>query len=245
MSEDTEAVEYSKRRNLNRGYMKLILIIEDDPTMLEALKGNFEFVGYRVRTANDGKKGLKAALDFKPDLILLDVMLPEVNGYEICRRLRQSGFAAPIIMLTAKGQESDIVRGLDLGADDYVTKPFSIDVLLARVKARLREHPEEGTGHCAFGDCRLDREAHKLFRAGEEVDLTPKEYRLLAYFVKNAGRALTRDKILDDVWGEDLIVTQRSVNRCINTLRNKIEADPQRPVFIKTIRDVGYRFDVQ
>jgi len=222
-----------------------ILIIEDDPTMLEALEGNFEFVGYRVRTANDGKKGIKAALEHKPDLILLDVMLPEVNGYEICRRLRQEGFATPIIMLTAKSQESDIVRGLDFGADDYVTKPFSIDVLLARVNARLRRRSEPRHGQCEFGECRLDAEAHKLFRGGQEVVLTPKEYRLLAYFVKNAGRALTRDKILDDVWGEDLIVTPRSVDRCINTLRNKIEADPQRPAFIKTIRDVGYRFDVQ
>lgn len=220
-----------------------ILIIEDDATMLRALKDNFEFSGYDVRTADNGKKGLSAALGTKLDLIILDVMLPELNGYDVCRRLRREGLATPIIMLTAKGQEGDVVIGLNVGADDYVTKPFSIDVLLARVNAHLRRRRQQQPRLFKFGDCKLDTASHKLFRQGEEVLLTPKEYRLLEYFLQNAGRALTRDKLLDDVWGKDLIVTQRSVDRCINTLRNKIEPDPLRPQFVQTIRDVGYRFE--
>ncbi len=228
----------------NASMSRSILIIEDDPTMLAALKRNFEFVGYSVATAMDGRKGLAAALNLRPDLILLDVMLPEINGYDVCRRLRKEGFTAPIVLLTAKGNESDIVRGLDLGADDYVPKPFSIDVLLARVNARLRKPRDESVPHFQFGECRLDREAHKFFRNGMEIELTPKEYRLLVYFSENAGRAVTREQILDGVWGEDLIVTDRSVDRCINTLRNKVEPDPQKPTYIKTIREIGYRFEV-
>ncbi len=222
---------------------EIILIIEDDPTMLRVLRDNFEFSGFVVRTASDGKKGLQAALGTKPDLIILDIMLPELSGYDVCRRVRREGVSVPIIMLTAKGQESDVVLGLNVGADDYVTKPFSIDVLLARANAHLRRHRQQQPDLFKFGNCNLDAVSHKLFRKGEEVLLTPKEYRLLEYFLKNAGRALTRDKILDDVWGKDLIVTERSVDRCINTLRNKIEPDPLRPQFVRTIRDVGYRFE--
>lgn len=222
-----------------------ILIIEDDPTMLRVLKDNFEFSGYQVQTATDGKKGLHAAIQSKPDLIILDIMLSEINGYDICRRIRKEGHTMPIIMLTAKGQESDIVLGLNVGADDYVTKPFSIDILLARAHACLRRRAQSEPGAILeFGDCKLDMQAHKLFRDGAEVALTPKEYRVLEYFTQNIGRALTREKILDDVWGQDLIVTERSVDRCINTLRNKIEPEPERPTFIKTIRDVGYRFEL-
>ncbi|MBP8260681.1 MAG: response regulator transcription factor [Verrucomicrobia bacterium] len=221
-----------------------ILIVEDDPTMLRVLKDNFEFSGYGVRTASDGRKGLEAALDSKPDLILLDIMLPEINGFDLCRRLRKEGLETPIIMLTAKNQESDIVLGLNLGADDYVTKPFSIDVLMARANTCLRRHREPPAKTFEFGHCQFDPQSHRLTRKGAEVALTPKEFRVLEYFVRNAGRALTRQKILDGVWGEDLIVTERSVDRCINTLRNKIESDPPRPRFIKTIRDVGYRFEL-
>jgi DNA-binding response OmpR family regulator len=147
-------------------------------------------------------------------------------------------------MLTAKGQEDDIVRGLELGADDYVTKPFSIRELLARVKAFLRRQGPE-TSACEFGDCRLDLTAHKLFKKEKELELTAKEFRLLEFFVKRAGRALTRDSILDAVWGNEVIVTDRSVDRCVTTLRSKIETDPREPVFIQTIRDIGYRFETQ
>lgn len=220
-----------------------ILIIEDDPTLQRVLRDNFEFTGGEVRVAADGAAGLEAAFAFKPDLILLDLMLPRVNGFDVCRRLREQGVATPIIMLTAKSQESDVVHGLNLGADDYVPKPFSMEVLLARANACLRRHRAPPAEEFNFGDCRLDVRAHKLFRRGREVALAPKEFRLLEYFARHAGRAFTRDRLLDEVWGQDLIVTQRSVDRCVNTLRQKVEPDPQHPRFIQTIRDVGYRFE--
>jgi DNA-binding response OmpR family regulator len=220
-----------------------ILVIEDDPTMQRVLKDNFEFTGGEVHAVSDGAKGIQAVFQFKPDLIILDIMLPGINGFDVCRRIRKEGLTTPIIMLTAKTQESDIVLGLNLGADDYVPKPFSVDVLLARANACLRRHRAPQAEVFEFGDCQLDTRSHKLFRNDTELALTPKEFRLLEYFARNTGRALTREKILDEVWGQDLIVTQRSVDRCINTLRNKIEPDPQHPHFIQTIRDVGYRFE--
>ena len=219
-----------------------VMIIEDDPALLRGLKDNFETQGYFVRTANNGQKGLDALMQDPPDLLLLDLMLPKVNGYEICRSIRARKLDFPIIMLTAKGQEEDIVRGLELGADDYVTKPFSIRELLARVKAFLRRQGADSAEY-RFGDCRLDAAAHKLHRAQAAVELTAKEFRLLEFFVKRAGRALTRDSILDAVWGGEVLVTDRSVDRCVTTLRAKIEADPHHPKFIQTIRDIGYRFE--
>jgi DNA-binding response OmpR family regulator len=222
---------------------KKILIVEDDPALLRGLKDNFETQGYQVRTANDGQKALDALAKEPPDLLLLDLMLPKVNGYEICKTVRARQLDLPIIMLTAKGQEDDIVRGLELGADDYVTKPFSIRELLARVKAFLRRQAPADDA-MEFAEFRLDRTAHKLFRHGVEVELTSKEFRLLEFFVQRSGRALTRDGILDAVWGNDVIVTDRSVDRCVTTLRAKIEADPHNPNFIRTIRDIGYRFEM-
>ena len=219
-----------------------VLIIEDDPALLRGLKDNLENQGYEVRIANDGQKGLNTLLKDPPDLLLLDLMLPKVNGYEICREARKRGLKLPIVMLTAKGQEDDIVQGLDLGADDYVTKPFSIRELLARVKAFLRRQPADGPIY-QFGPCRLDLDAHKLFRNGVEVELTGKEFHLLEFFLQKKGRALTRDTILSGVWGDEVIVTDRSVDRCVTTLRGKIESDPHHPVFIQTIRDIGYRFE--
>ena len=219
-----------------------ILIIEDDPALLRGLKDNFEAQGYQVRLANNGQKGLDTLLADPPDLVLLDLMLPKVNGYEICRAARARQLEMPIIMLTAKGQEEDIVRGLELGADDYVTKPFSIRELLARVKAFLRRQGPAPAEY-DFGPFHLDSGAHKLFRDGKEIELTAKEFRLLEFFVKRAGRALTRDGILDAVWGQEVVVTDRSVDRCVTTLRAKIEADPHRPIYIQTIRDIGYRFE--
>ncbi len=221
---------------------RTILIIEDDPVLLRGLKDNFEAQGYLVRAARDGQKGLDALLTAPPDLLLLDLMLPKVNGYEICQTARARQLDMPIIMLTAKGQEDDIVRGLELGADDYVTKPFSIRELIARVKAFLRRQGPDSAGY-EFGDCRLDLTAHKLFRKGKEVELTAKEFRLLEFFVKRAGRALTRDSILEAVWGDEVIVTDRSVDRCVTTLRGKLEPDSRNPRFIHTIRDIGYRFE--
>ena len=221
-----------------------VLIIEDDPTLLRGLKDNFQSRGFNVRTATDGRQGLDAALADPPQLILLDIMLPKVNGYEVCRAIRERELEMPIIMLTAKGQEEDIVRGLELGADDYVTKPFSIRELLARAGAFLRRRSAETSDVHGFGDCRLDLASHKLFKADVEVTLTTKEFRMLEYFVTRPGRALTRRDILDAVWGSSVIVTTRSVDRCVTTLRAKIEADPGRPVFIRTIRDIGYRFEI-
>jgi DNA-binding response OmpR family regulator len=223
--------------------MQTVLIIEDDPTMLTGLKDNFEFKGYKVVTASDGDKGLKAALSVKPDLILLDIMLPKINGYELCRLVREAKLDTPIIMLTAKGEESDIVLGLNLGADDYVTKPFSIRELLARAAAFLRRAKKEEEDTYEFGGLRLDIPARRLTHKGKEVELSPKEFDLLEFFAKKQGRALTRDEILNAVWGYDCVVTSRSIDRFVTTLRNKIEPDPARPIFIHTIRQIGYRFD--
>jgi DNA-binding response OmpR family regulator len=221
-----------------------ILIVEDDPVMLRGLRDNFEFEGYRVQTAADGETGLKAALVLRPDLIVLDLMLPKVNGYEICRFLREEKLEMPIIMLTAKGQESDVVLGLKLGADDYVTKPFSIKELLARVDAFLRRRRRDANTAVTFGDCRFDSAARMLVRAGKTVPLSPKEFELLAFLVANAERPLSRERIMTTVWGYDCLVTLRSIDRFINALRHKIEADPAHPRFITTVREFGYKFEL-
>jgi DNA-binding response OmpR family regulator len=219
-----------------------ILIVEDDAALLRGLKDNFEAQNYRVETARDGQSGLSVALARPPDLMLLDIMLPKMNGYEICRAIRARKLEMPIIMLTAKGQEEDIIRGLELGADDYVTKPFSIRQLLARARAFLRRLNGCGPAF-SFGACKLDLAAHKLFRQEVEVALTTKEFQLLKFLVSRSGRALTRDQILDAVWGNEIIVNDRSVDRCVTTLRAKIEIDPHRPAHIQTIRHIGYRFE--
>jgi len=220
-----------------------ILIVEDEPALLRGLTDTFAGKGCEVLRAVDGEAGLQLALTAEPDLILLDIMLPKVNGYELCRAVRERGIETPIIMLTAKGQEEDIVLGLNLGADDYVTKPFNIRELVARVNAFLRRRKCAKTESCHFGDYELSLTAHKLFRRGVEVELTAKEFRLLEYFATRPGCALARDTILDAVWGNSVTVTQRSVDRCVTTLRSKIEPDPHKPVFIQTIRDIGYRFE--
>jgi two-component system alkaline phosphatase synthesis response regulator PhoP len=220
-----------------------VLIVEDEASMLRGLTDNFVMAGYRVETATDGELGLDAALNAKPDLIILDIMLPKINGYEICRSIRAAELDMPIIMLTAKDQESDIILGLNLGADDYVTKPFSIKELLARANRFLRRRSREEGEWCRFGSFTLNQDAKQLLEDEKEVALTPKELGLLVYFLKNEGRALTRDQILNAVWGYDIIVTQRSVDRCINSLRNKIEANPRRPRYIRTAREIGYRFE--
>jgi len=220
-----------------------ILIIEDDPTILRVVKDNCAAKGHSVLTARNGEDGLDAALNSRPDLILLDIMLPKMNGYEICRAVRAEKLDVPILMLTAKGQEEDIVRGLELGADDYITKPFSVRELMARVQAFLRRHRGGTTQSYEFGDCLLDTASHRLLKAGAEVPLTTKEYRLLEFFLQRPGRALTRDSIMNSVWGNTIMVTSRSVDRCVTTLRSKIEPDPHHPTFIHTIRDVGYRFE--
>ena len=221
-----------------------VLIIEDDPTLSRGLADNFRAQGYQVEVARDGQTGLAEALRQSPDLILLDIMLPKLNGYELCRQVRVRNAEVPIVMLTAKGQEEDIVQGLELGADDYVTKPFGIRELLARAKALLRRRSTDDETIYRIGDAEFDLTSHKLTRAGREIPLTAKEYRMLQYFVLRPNRALTRGDIIDNVWGRSIIVTSRSVDRCIATLRSKIEPDPHHPRFIRTIRDIGYRFEL-
>ena len=220
-----------------------ILIVEDDSVLLRGLKDNFSSRGCVVDTAADGEMGLESALSGNHDLVLLDIMLPKVNGYEICRAMRERRIETPVIMLTAKGQEEDIILGLNLGADDYVTKPFRIRELLARANSMLRRKGMKTEEVCRFGEFEMDPAAHKLFCGGHEVELTAKEFRLLEYFVTRRGRALARNDILDAVWGSSVMVTERSVDRCVTTLRAKIEKDPRRPRFIHTIRDIGYRFE--
>jgi len=220
-----------------------ILIVEDEPALLRGLKDAFAAKGYEVLTAQDGQAGLDLALSTNPDLILLDIMLPRVNGYEICRAARAHGLETPILMLTAKGQEEDIILGLNLGADDYITKPFRIGELMARVRAFLRRSKAQPGAILRFGEYELDRAAHKLLRNGSEVEMTAKEFELLAYLAERQGRALARNDILNAVWGHSVMVTPRSIDRCVATLRAKIESDPRCPKYIQTIRDIGYRFE--
>lgn len=223
--------------------MPKILIVEDDAALLRGLRDNFISEGFETLTASDGDQGLDLLLEKGPDIALLDVMLPGASGFEICAAARREGCDMPIIFLTAKGQEGDIVRGLELGADDYVTKPFSIRELIARVKAFLRRHRSIDEWFMEFGEFQLDRRSCRLLKGPEEIKLARKEYLLLEYFLLNEGKALTRQNIMNNVWGSSVLVTQRSVDRCVTTLRSKIEADPKEPERIRTIRDVGYRFE--
>jgi DNA-binding response OmpR family regulator len=220
-----------------------VLIVEDEPVLVRALTDALAAKGCDVMSALDGERGLELALEKKPQLILLDIMLPRVNGFEICRAIRARGHDMPILMLTAKGHEEDVILGLNLGADDYITKPFRIGELVARVNAFLRRTTARHDTVCRFGPYELNRSAHKLFKDGREVELTSKEFNLLEFFVTRPGRALTRDDILNHVWGQSVVVTPRSIDRCVATLRSKIETDSSQPTFVHTIRDVGYRFE--
>jgi len=220
-----------------------ILIVEDEPALMRGLKDSFSAKGYEVLAATDGAKGMELALSAFPDLILLDIMLPRMNGFEICRAIRERNSEMPILIVTAKGQEEDVILGLNLGADDYIVKPFRLGELHARVNALLRRSKPKQDAPCRFGEFELDLTGRRLYRDGHEVELTAKEFKLLAHFASRPGRALSRDGILDAVWGYSVIVTPRSIDRCVATLRAKIEADPHRPVFIQTIRDIGYRFE--
>jgi DNA-binding response OmpR family regulator len=229
--------------NGDAGHRTRVLVIEDEPALQRGLRDVFASNGYEVISATDGRAGLDAALTGEPDLILLDVMLPQVNGYEICQTVRDRGIDVPILMLTAKGQEADIILGLNVGADDYITKPFRIGELLARVQRFLRRRQATGGSTHRFGDCEVDLKAQTVTRSGTRVALTTKEFRLLAYFLARPGCALARDTILDAVWGTSVFVLPRSIDRCVTTLRAKVEPDPRQPRYIQTIRDIGYRFE--
>ena len=219
-----------------------ILLIEDEPALARGLADALRTNGFEVTVATDGASGLDAALAGQADLILLDVMLPAVNGYEICRSVRSQGIDVPIVMLTARGQEQDVILGLNLGADDYVTKPFRTGELIARARAFLRRR-ETPPVSIRFGECEIDMVGQRVLRGGEEVELTAKERALLLYFAARPWCALSRDAILDAVWGNAVFVTGRSVDRCVATLRSKVEPIPHRPAHIRTIRDIGYRFE--
>jgi DNA-binding response OmpR family regulator len=219
-----------------------VLIVEDDLALARGLSDVLRVHGFDVQTAHDGRSGLDAALSGEADLILLDVMLPKINGYEICRLVRAQGLDVPILMVTAKGQEQDVVLGLNLGADDYVIKPFKVAELVARVRAFLRRRGADRTV-TRFGGFELDPRARTLSRDGKALELTAKEFKLLAYFASRPGCALARDTILNAVWGSAIFVTPRSIDRCIATLRAKVEPDAHHPTYIQTIRDIGYRFD--
>jgi DNA-binding response OmpR family regulator len=219
-----------------------ILLIEDEPALARGLSDTLRANGFNVTVFADGALGLDAAVGGTADLILLDVMLPKVNGYEICRTVRGQGLEIPILMLTAKGQEQDVVLGLNLGADDYIVKPFRVGELVARVRAFLRRS-QPSPAVVRFGDCTIDLCGRRVSRAGKAVDLTARESALLLFFASRPGRALPRDVILNAVWGHAVFVTPRSIDRCVTTLRAKVEPNPHRPAYIQTIRDIGYRFE--
>ncbi len=221
-----------------------VLVVEDEDNLLEALRYNLSREGYDVLTATDGEYGLARARSRAPDLIILDIMLPSLNGLEVCRIIRRES-DVPVLMLTAKGEEADRVVGLELGADDYVVKPFSMRELLARVRALLRRpraaHAQQKESINA-GGLEIDLVGHSVTVLGKPVDLAPREFELLALFAKNEGRALTRDQILDGIWGHDYVGDSRTVDVHVRGLRKKIEADPNSPRLIVTLRGVGYRF---
>lgn len=223
--------------------MKNVLIVEDNLTMLRGLKDNFESKGYQVKTATDGELGLKAAMTGKPDLIILDIMLPKINGYEVCSLIRKKNLDIPIIMLTAKDQEKDIVLGLNIGADDYVTKPFSIKVLMARAEALRRRRKDAESSEYEFGDCILNVIDQKLLCGGKDVVLTPEQFKLLHLFLRRSGDTIPREEILNSVWGHSHFITVRDVDRLVDTLKSKIEPDPNTPLYIHTKAKMGYRFE--
>jgi len=225
--------------------MVKILIIEDDKAILMGLKDDLEYEGYIVSTALNGKEGLNMAMDGKFKLIILDILLPGLTGFEVCKKLREAGVDTPILMLTAaKTEEMDKVTGLELGADDYVTKPIGSREMVARVKAILRRvNQKEGTeDFYEFGDVSVDFKSHEVMKAGKKLHLTALEFNLLKFFIEHKGEVLTRDAMLDEAWG-DAIVSPRTIDPHIVHLRQKLEDDPANPEYIVSIRGVGYKFN--
>jgi DNA-binding response OmpR family regulator len=221
-----------------------ILIVEDEPAMVAGLRDNFEYEGYEVISAHDGVAGLERALAEHPDLVVLDVMMPRMSGLDVCKQLKAKRPALPIIMLTARGQEIDKVVGLELGADDYVTKPFSIRELMARVKAVLRRvSPAATTPEVyRFGDVEVNIRSNVVRRAGAPLELSSKEFALLAYFVAHPAETLSRDRLLDAVWGYENYPNTRTVDTHILHLRQKLEPNPEEPRLFLTVHGSGYKF---
>jgi DNA-binding response OmpR family regulator len=223
-----------------------ILVVEDDPAIGCALEDDLRLEGYAVELVTDGDAALSRARQIHFDLILLDVMLPKKDGFDVCRELRRTGVDTNIVLLTAKSADSDKVLGLDLGADDYITKPYSPKELRARIRARLRRpSPPEDDAPVRFGDCELDLGRGEVRRGGRPVAMTPLELKLLAALASRPGRVPTRRVLIDEVWGHDTAITERVVDNQIAHLRQKIEASPTAPRFLKSVRGIGYRFDVE
>jgi two-component system alkaline phosphatase synthesis response regulator PhoP len=223
--------------------MPRILIVEDEPDIAFGLEEDFTRHGYEVETVSDGETALQRIAEKTWDLILLDVMLPGRDGFEICEELRRSSITTPIIMLTAKAHEAEKVLGLDLGADDYVTKPFSPRELRSRIKAVLRRTSEEVPGPYRFGDCEVDFDRGEVRRKGVPIEISAQEFRLLSAFVRSPGRVLSRDQLIDAAWGQDTYVTDRVVDTHVWNLRKKIEPVPSEPRYIRSVRGMGYRFE--
>ncbi len=223
--------------------MSTILAIEDDPAILRGLADNLRFESYEVITAADGESGYALIREKRPDLIILDLMLPKLSGYEICRKVRAEGVSTPILMLTARGEEADRVLGLDLGADDYVSKPFSIRELLARVRAILRRTKAAAAppDELRFDDVVVNFLSYEAFKAGERLEMTRKEYNILRFLSTRPGEVVTRDELLNEVWGYENYPTTRTVDNHIAGLRAKIERDPANPQHLRTVHGVGYK----
>ncbi|KIL46299.1 response regulator transcription factor [Jeotgalibacillus campisalis] len=231
---------------------KKVLVVDDEQSIVTLLKYNLEQAGYEVVTALDGQDGKQKAIEEKPDLIVLDLMLPKMDGIEVCKQLRQEQIQTPIIMLTARDDEFDKVLGLELGADDYMTKPFSPREVVARAKAILRRTkqaeviaPEEADEDHSFkvGDVKVFPDQYEAYYKDKQLDLTPKEFELLLYLVENKGRVLTRDQLLQAVWNYDFAGDTRIVDVHISHIREKIEENTKKPLYIKTIRGLGYKME--
>jgi DNA-binding response OmpR family regulator len=225
--------------------MSRILVVEDEPGIALGLEDDLRLEGWEVELVGDGLAASQRAREYSFDLILLDVMLPGKDGFDVCRELRKAGVQTPIIMMTAKAQEAEKVLGLDLGADDYVTKPFSPKELRARIRAALRRGatPTQPSDVDRFGDIEVDAARCEVRRGGAVVETTATEFKLLAAFIRNRGRVLSREKLLDLAWGEGTFLTDRVVDNHIVALRRKIEPDPAEPKYLVSVRGLGYRFD--
>jgi DNA-binding response OmpR family regulator len=222
--------------------MARILIVEDEPDIVSSLQEDLRRQGHETGVATDGALGLEVGKEDTWDLILLDVMLPKMDGFDVCSELRKAGVSTPIILLTARAQEAEKELGLDSGADDYVTKPFSLRELRARIRAQLRRSARNGERVSRFGDCEVDFDRAELRRAGRPVDITPQELRLLGVFLHSRGRVLSRDQLIESAWGHGVAVTDRAVDTHVFNLRKKIEPVPSEPRFILGVRGLGYRF---
>ena len=219
-----------------------ILVVEDDLAILSGLSMNLRYEGYEVSQAQDGRTGLQKAVDEQPDLVVLDVMLPEMNGYEVVRELRRRGSDLPVVIVSAKGGETDKIAGLDLGADDYVVKPFGLQELLSRIKAVLRRRYRRGEV-LEFGENAVDLVSKSATRAGRQVEMTAQEFRLLQHFLSHPGRTFSRDELISGAWGYDYDGTPRTVDNFVRQLRLKFEPDPDNPRYFVTVRGLGYRFE--